>query len=62
MNKDGEFCKPKDYSCKIEFVGDSITTGEGLVGGPDEQEWITQWMACNDNYAVRLTQVLRGDE
>lgn len=61
MNKDGEFCKPKDYSCKIEFVGDSITTGEGLVGGPDEQEWITQWMACNDNYAVRTARILDAE-
>ena len=61
MNKDGEFCKPKDYSCKIEFVGDSITTGEGLVGGPDEQEWITQWMACNDNYAVRTARLLDAE-
>lgn len=61
LNKGGEFRKPNDYSLKIEFVGDSITTGEGLVGGPDEQEWITQWMACNDNYAVKVARLLDAD-
>ena len=46
---------------KIEFIGDSITTGEGLAGAVQEMDWITGWMALRDNYAVNCARKLDAD-
>jgi lysophospholipase L1-like esterase len=47
--------------CKIEFIGDSITTGEGLAGAVQEMDWITGWMALRDNYALLTAKQLDAD-
>ena len=57
----GEFCVPKPHACKIEFIGDSITSGEGLAGSPDEMEWITQWFCASKTYAAQLAKKMNAD-
>ena len=57
----GEFCEPKPHACKIEFIGDSITSGEGLAGSPDEMEWITQWFCASKTYAAQLAKKMNAD-
>ena len=57
----GEFITPKPRSCKIEFIGDSLTSGEGLAGGPDEMDWISQWMCASKTYAVQLAKKMNAD-
>ena len=57
----GEFCELKPRSCKIEFIGDSITSGEGLAGKPDEMDWITQWFCASKTYAVQLAKKMNAD-
>ena len=57
----GEFCELKPRTCKIEFIGDSLTTGEGLAGKADEMDWITQWMCASKTYAVQLAKKLNAD-
>ena len=37
---DGEFRPVVDKKLKIEFIGDSITSGEGLIGAREESDWI----------------------
>ncbi len=61
LDDNGEFCAIKPRSCKIEFIGDSITSGEGLAGCPDETDWITQWMCASKTYAVQLAKKLNAD-
>ncbi len=61
LNDEGEFCPLKPRSCKIEFIGDSITSGEGLAGNPEEMDWITQWMCASKTYAVQLAKKMNAD-
>ena len=36
---------------KIEFVGDSLTSGEGALAPQGNDEWITQWFSSRGNYS-----------
>ena len=57
----GEFVTlvPRKYS--IEFIGDSITAGEGTVGAPDEMDWISQWMSASKTYAIQTAKLMNAD-
>ncbi len=61
LDDNGDFCNIKPRSCKIEFIGDSITSGEGLAGAPDEMDWITQWMCASKTYARQLAKKMNAD-
>ncbi|BDC93888.1 SGNH/GDSL hydrolase family protein [Treponema bryantii] len=61
LDDNGVFVAPKPHSCKIEFIGDSITSGEGLAGKPDEMDWITQWFCGSKTYAVQTAKMLDAD-
>ena len=61
LDDEGLFCSPKPHVCKIEFIGDSITSGEGLAGKPDEMEWITQWFCASKTYAAQLAKKMNAD-
>lgn len=61
LSDEGCFCPLKSRKGKIEFVGDSITSGEGLAGGPDEGDWITQWFCASKTYAVQTAKALDYD-
>ncbi len=56
-----EFLPVPESKLKLEFIGDSITTGEGLAGCPDEMDWISQWISVSENYAVRTVNALKAD-
>ena len=56
-----EFLKVPEKSLKLEFVGDSITTGEGLGGAVREMDWISACMATDCNYARLTAQKLDAD-
>lgn len=60
LNTDGEFIKPKDKRIKIEFVGDSITSGEGCRGPVDFQEWVPMMFSASENYANYASQALNA--
>lgn len=61
LSDDGIFCPVPARSKKIEFVGDSITSGEGLCGNPQEMDWISQWMSASKTYAVQTAHALNCD-
>jgi len=61
LSDSGEFCKIPDRKLKIEFIGDSITSGEGLAGVWDENEWITQWFRASKTYAMQVCKSLNAD-
>ena len=61
LDDNGAFCKPLPRELSLEFVGDSITSGEGLAGMPSEQDWITQWFCAGKTYAVQLAKRLNAD-
>ena len=49
MNGSLEELPRRDW--KIEFVGDSLTSGEGSLAPHGNDEWITQWFSARGNYS-----------
>lgn len=46
---------------RIQFVGDSITSGEGAVGALSENDWVAQLFSAVDNYAYMTAEALSAD-
>lgn len=61
FEKFGEFCDLPSRSLNIEFIGDSITSGEGLAGSPMEMDWISQWMCASKTYARQTALALNAN-
>ena len=61
LDDDGVFCPIVVRPVTMEFVGDSITAGEGLAGGAEEMDWISLWMRASQTYAVRLAKMMNAD-
>jgi len=61
LKTDGKFDKVDKKSMKIEFIGDSITSGEGSIGAKKEEDWIPMWFTSNNNYAVIASKELNAD-
>lgn len=61
LSDDGTFAKITPRKMKIEFIGDSITSGEGLAGGIDEMDWIPQWFCASKTYAIQTAKSLNAD-
>ena len=47
---DGEVVPIKEHELKIEFIGDSITSGEGLIGAKTEEEWVSCFFDSVNHY------------
>ena len=61
LDDGGDFVPVKERSHSIEFIGDSLTAGEGTRGSVDEMDWIPVWMSASTTYAVRLAKKLNAD-
>ncbi len=58
---DGTFSPVEDKPFKIEFIGDSITSGEGTYGPCGDQPWISMFMSSSRNYAAMTAKALNAD-
>ncbi len=58
---DGEFCDVPEHKYKIEFIGDSITSGEGSYGAISDTVWIAMYMSASVNYATYTAKKLDAD-
>ena len=58
---DGDFLPVQERPYKIEFIGDSITSGEGAIGAKHENDWIMMWFSAVHNYTYMLAEVLNAD-
>lgn len=58
---DGEFLPVEAKPYRIEFIGDSITSGEGAVGAKSEEDWIPMWFSAIGNYAAMTADALNAD-
>ena len=61
ISEKGSFCELKPQKLKIEFIGDSITSGEGLAGSANDWDWIPQWFVGSNTYAAQLSRMLNVD-
>ncbi len=46
---------------RIEFIGDSITSGEGAVGAKKDMDWISMFFSPAFHYATRVAESLNAD-
>ena len=58
---EGRICKPEEKKYRIEFVGDSITSGEGILGAHEELDWVPAYFSSVRNYAVMTADALDAD-
>lgn len=58
---DGEFLPVKEHKYKIEFIGDSITSGEGTYGALPDTDWLAMYMSSSENYATYTAKALDAD-
>ena len=57
---DGELLPPV-HRRRIEFIGDSLTSGEGLAGPVGAAEWKTAWMSGAKTYAAQVCAMLDSE-
>lgn len=58
---DGAFLPVEEKPYKIEFIGDSITSGEGAIGAKAEGDWIPMWFSALRNYTALTAEALNAD-
>ncbi|WP_139996576.1 SGNH/GDSL hydrolase family protein [Paenibacillus paridis] len=61
VKSDGEFRPVKDKPYKLEFIGDSITSGEGAIGAKAEEDWIPMWFSAIHNYSMIAAEALNAE-
>lgn len=58
---DGEFLPLPEPKYRLEFVGDSITSGEGTLGAKQEQDWIGAFFSAENHYARMTADALDAE-
>ena len=58
---DGSFEKVDEPKMRIEFIGDSITSGEGGMGPVEEQDWVSGCFDALNNYGYLTAKALGAD-
>lgn len=61
VKSDGDFLPVEEKPYKIEFIGDSITSGEGAIGARTEEDWIPMWCSAIHNYSTMTASRLHAD-
>lgn len=61
LEGEGTVYAPKQAAVHIEFIGDSITCGEGTTGAPGNQTWHTVYLSPVNSYMRMLTAAVKGD-
>lgn len=61
LRHDGVFKAVPDKALKLEFIGDSITSGEGLFGAKKEEDWIPMFFSALRNYSYLTAKALDAE-
>lgn len=61
LRTDGEFLPVKEPSLRLEFIGDSITSGEGSYGASEDTEWLAMYMSSSRHYANIIEKAMNAD-
>lgn len=61
IRHDGETVPVKDRELKIEFIGDSITSGEGSVGTGEDEDWISFYFSHVNSYPYMVAKELNAE-
>ena len=57
----GELTELPPRERKIEFIGDSLTSGEGALAARDNEEWVTPWFTARGNYSWYACEALNAE-
>lgn len=57
----GKIEAPPAFDMRIEIIGDSITSGEGVVGAKMERDWITALFSLVPSYGRLIASALNAD-
>ena len=58
---DGELLDLPKRDHRIEFIGDSLTSGEGALAARDNMEWVTPWFTARGNYSWYACEMLNAE-
>lgn len=58
---DGAFHPVKEGRLKLEFIGDSITSGEGTYGATTDTDWLAMYMSSSRHYATIIEKAMEAD-
>ncbi len=58
---DGELLALPERDHRIEFIGDSLTSGEGALAAKDNMEWVTPWYSARGNYSWYACEALNAE-
>ncbi|MCR5507620.1 MAG: GDSL family lipase [Lachnospiraceae bacterium] len=58
---DGRILEPPVYDHKLEFIGDSISSGEGTYGARQDTDWIPAVMSYSRTYINLIGQALNAE-
>ena len=58
---DGEMLPLPVRDHRIEFIGDSLTSGEGALAARDNMEWVTPWFTSRGNYSWYACDALNAE-
>lgn len=61
VKTDGVFRPVADKPYKIEFIGDSITSGEGAIGARGETDWVPMLFSAVHNYTYLTAEAMDAD-
>lgn len=61
LRLDGRLLRLHPYDRRIEFIGDSLTSAEGSLAPPGNDEWITPWFSARANYSWYACRELNAE-
>lgn len=61
LGHDGTLAPLPEPACRIEFIGDSLTSAEGAWGCVKDTEWLPIWFAGAKGYPQRVGDKLAAD-
>ena len=60
LRTDGELLPLPERALTIEFIGNSLTSGEGLIGPQSAMEWRTVWLSGMESYAMDVCRMMNA--
>ncbi len=61
LRTDGSFLPGKKRLRRLEFIGDSITSCEGVVGAKEEEDWIPMFFSAAQGYPWQVADLCEAD-
>lgn len=61
FSTDGEFFPVRERNFKLEFIGDSISSGEGTYGASSDTDWLAMYMSSSRHYANIIEKAMDAE-